>query len=153
MDGHDERLTYFGGRRIKGIVTCTGFFGSFKSDFCFFQAILPISSDSRNKSAVKCTTKGESQEIRLMGRKTEPPFSNARRGNGFLCSSTSHCECRAVCICNMLLSSLSHAELLKSDWLEGWMPGFGQDGGQQFIISFLTPNQPGIKTCLIRVRH
>lgn len=30
-----------------------------------------------------------------------------------------------MCICNMLLSSLCHAELLKSDWLEGWIGGQG----------------------------
>lgn len=36
----------------------------------------------------------------------------------------SHSECPAMCICNMLLSSLCHAKLLKSDWLEGWMGGF-----------------------------
>lgn len=34
-----------------------------------------------------------------------------------------------MCICNMLLSSLCHAELLKSDWLEGWM------GGQAAAVS------------------
>lgn len=36
-------------------------------------------------------------------------------------------ECPAMCICNMLLSSLCHAKLLKSDWLEGWMGGFWAD--------------------------
>lgn len=40
----------------------------------------------------------------------------------------SHSECPAMCICNMLLSSLCHAELLKADWpgQDGWV-GFGQE--------------------------
>lgn len=48
----------------------------------------------------------------------------------------SHSECPAMCICNMLLSSLCHAELLKSDWLEGW-PGvfFFWQAGAVFRLS------------------
>lgn len=34
-------------------------------------------------------------------------------------------EGSAVCICNMLLSSLCHAKLLQSDLLEGWMGALG----------------------------
>lgn len=36
--------------------------GSIKPDFCFFQAALPISSESRNKSAALRSRKGESRE-------------------------------------------------------------------------------------------
>lgn len=36
--------------------------GSIKPDFCFFQAALPISSKSRNKSAALRSRKGESRE-------------------------------------------------------------------------------------------
>lgn len=54
---------------------CSGFFGRNKSDFCFFQAILPISLRSRIKSAVKFTKSGRvAGNYRLMGRKTELAF-------------------------------------------------------------------------------
>lgn len=49
--------------------------GRNKSDFCFFQAILPISSRSKIKSAVKFTRSGRvAGNYRLMGRKTELAF-------------------------------------------------------------------------------
>lgn len=46
----------------------------------------------------------------------------------------SHSECPAMCICNMLLSSLCHAELLKSDWLEGWTGGFSGRQARMFTL-------------------
>lgn len=47
--------------------------------------------------------------------------------------AASHYECHTVRICNMLLSSLCHAELLKSDWLEGGWQGVGRKEGNTFI--------------------
>lgn len=40
-----------------------------------------------------------------------------------------HSECTAMCICNMLLSSLCHAELLNLSRLEGWMRVGGLEPG------------------------
>lgn len=61
---------------------------------------MPISSQLSNKSVVQYCKTG----------------SQMLEGEMWQCS---HSECPAMCICNMLLSSLCHAELLKSDWLEG----------------------------------
>lgn len=63
----------------------------------------------------------------------------------------SHSECPAMCICNMLLSSLCHAELLKADWpgRDGWV-GFGQPG-RKFVQKpkCVTFNLPGFKCFII----
>lgn len=85
-----------------------------KSNFLtsVFRALLPISSEFRASRRKSGWWGGKQNRL-----------SNARRENG------SHYECPAMCICNMLLSSLCHAELLKSDWLEGWM------GGQAAAVS------------------